>query len=219
MSTYSLLDLTAQVRAIGRASIFYGTGAFAGTGNDLALTQLGDTEGEIGIEANEEFSDLTLPELTGAAIHERYSSGLNPLVTIPIYAADAALRAILSSTGSGSGGYQRRRAVTEYSLAIFPEQLFIDDANAQVDLSYTTAGGWQKDGSALTTDEEALLDLSVWFWRGHFTRAMPIYRHEDGGKVIQEVSFQAMHNGDMPDGHHLFTIGDPADSSIEIAAA
>ena len=218
MASYSLLDLTTQVRAIGRASVFYSAGAFAGTGTDLTLTHLGDTEGEITIESNESYSDLTLPELTGDAIHERYYSGENPVVTIPIYAADAALRAILSPTGSASGGHWRRRAVTEYTMVLFPEELFIE-ADAQVAVAYTTAGGWTVGGDAATAAQMNLIDLSVFFWRGHFTRAMPIYRHEDGGKVVQSINFQSMFNLDMPDGHGLFTIGNPADSSIEIAAA
>ncbi len=215
---YDLLDLTAQVRAIGRGSILYGTGAFPGSGNDLALTHLGDTEGEIGIELNEEYSELTLPELTGAAPHEKYVSGQAPVVTMPLYAADAALRAIVSPTGSASGGYQRRRAVTEYTLAILPEQVFIEN-DAQVTVGYTTAGGWTVGGDAATAPQLALLDLSIWFWRGHFTATPPMFRHEDGGKVVQEVMFHSMHNGAMPNGHHLYTIGRPDQSSIEIAAA
>lgn len=218
MPNYNLLDLTAQVRAIGRGSIFYGTGAFAGSGTDLALTHLGDTEGEIGLESNDEYSELTLPELTGPVPHEKYISGQAPVITMPLYAADAALRAITSPTGSASGGYQRRRSVTEYSLVIFPEDVFIE-SNAQAQLGYTTAGGWTVGGDAATSAQEALLDLAIFFWRGHFETVLPMYRHEDGGKVVQEVVFHAMHNGDMPDGHHIYTIGRPDQSSIEIASA
>lgn len=218
MPNYNLLDLTAQVRAIGRGSIFYGTGAFAGSGTDLALTHLGDTEGEIGLEANDEYSELTLPELTGPVPHEKYISGQAPVITMPLYAADASLRAITSPTGSASGGYQRRRSVTEYSLVIFPEDVFIE-SNAQAQLGYTTAGGWTVGGDAATSAQEALLDLAIFFWRGHFETVLPMYRHEDGGKVVQEVVFHAMHNGDMPDGHHIYTIGRPDQSSIEIASA
>lgn len=220
MPNYDLLDLTAQIRSIGRGSVFYASGAFAGSGTDLTLTHLGDTEGEISIEMNEEYSELTLPELTGPAPHEKYVAGQAPQVTIPLYAADAALRAIVTPTGSGSGGFQRRRSVAEYTLVIFPEDVFIE-SNAQAQLGYTTAGGWTVGGDAATTAQLALLDLSIFFWRGHFTVTPPMYRHEDGGKVVQEVTFHAMHNGDMPNGHHLYTIGRPdqATPAIEIAAA
>lgn len=222
MPNYSLLDLTAQVRAIGRASIFYGAGAyiFNSGGADLALTHLGDTEGEISIAGNEEYSDLTLPELTGPAIHNRYLTGFSPQITIPLYAADPDLRDIVSPTGTKSGGFWRRRPVTEYTLAIFPEQLFIE-SNAQVAVGYTKAGGWTVGGDAASASQTDLLDLSIWFWRGHFTQAFPMYRHEDGGKVVQTVTFQAMWNSSMPDGHRLWTVGRPdqADTPIHLAAA
>jgi len=217
MSTYDLLDLTTQVRSIGRGSVFYDTGAFAfaAGGTDVTFTHLGDTEGEIPIEANDEYSALTLPELTGPAPHEKFISGQAPVVTMPLYAADAALRAITSPTGSASGGFQRRRSVTEYTLAIIPEQVFIE-ANAQAQLTYDKVAAWQVGGDAASAAQLALLDLSIWFWRGHFTVTMPIYRHEDGGKVVQEVEFHAMHNGSMPDGHHLFTIGRPDQAATAI---
>ena len=218
MPSYTLLDLTAQVRAIGRAAVFYGTGAFAGSGNNLALTHLMDTEGDIQIAANEAYNELTLPELTGPAKHERYVSGEDPVVTLPGYAADASLRDILSPLGSASGGHFRQRPVTEYSLVLIPEQVFIE-SNAQVALGYTAAGGWTVGGDAASAAQLALLDLSIWFWRGHFTRALPQYRHAEGGKVIESISYQAMFNGDMPDGHRLYTVGRPDQSGIEIAAA
>lgn len=222
MATYNLLDLSAQVRAIGRAAVFYGTGPYAyvasPTGADLTLTHLGDTEGEITIETNEEYSDLTLPELTGAAIHKRYIAGENPRVTIPIYAADAALRAILSPTGSASGGYMRRRAVTQRVLALIPEEVFIE-ANAQASLVATNTAGtmaWTVGGDAATAAQLALLDQAIFFWTGHFEKAMPIYRHEDGGKVVQSVVFQSMYNTSMPDGHKLYTIGRPENATPAI---
>jgi len=210
MPSFQLLDLTAQIRAIGRGSVFYAPGAFqfAPGGTNLTLTHLGDTEGEITIAANEEYSDLTLPELTGPAIHDRYVTGESPQVTIPIFAADADLRAILSPVGSASGGYWRQRKVTEYTLVIFPEQLFIEN-NQQVSVSYDKVGGWKIGADAATPEQLNLLDLSIWFWRGHFTRALPMYRHEDGGKVVQQVTFQAMFNSSMPDGDRLYTVGRP----------
>lgn len=211
MSTFDLLDLTDQLRAIGRASVFRASGAFVydAGGTDVAMTHLGDTEGEIVPVANEEYSALTLPELTGPAPHEKYVSGEAPVVTIPIYAADPTLRAILSPSGSKHGGYQRRRAVAENFIAIIPEQVFIE-SDAQAQLSYPNQqDGWMVGGNAATDAQLALLDLSIWFWRGHFSKALPIYKHEDGGKVVQQVEFHAMHNSSMPDGHHLYTVGRP----------
>jgi hypothetical protein len=43
-----------------------------------------------------------------------------------------------------------------------------------------------------------------------------MYKHEDGGKVVQQVQFHAMHNSSMPDGHKLFTIGRPDQATVPI---
>ena len=220
MSPFDLLDLTAQVRAIGRGSVFYDEGAlaFAAGGVDVSFLHLGDTEGDISIELNDEYSTLTLPELTGPAPHEKFLTGYAPKLTIPLYAADSALRAIVSPTGSAHGGYQRRRPVTEYMVGIIPEQVFIE-SNAQAQLTYDKVNGWRVGGDAATAAQLALLDLSIWFWRGHFTATPPMFKHEDGGKVVQQVVFESMHNGSMPDGHHLFTIGRPDQASTPIHLA
>jgi hypothetical protein len=222
MASYSILNAETQLLAIGKAAVFYGTGAFgyvaSPTGADLTLTALGLTEGEISIELNDSYSTLSLPEYTGEAPREKYLEGYAPVVTIPLIAADDALRAIVSPTGSGHGGYRNRRAVTEYVLALIPEQVFFE-ANVAVAVEFTNTAGtgaWEVGGDAATADQEALLDLSIFFWRGHFTATPPAFRHEDGGKSVQEVQFHAMHNSSMPDGHHLFTIGRPDEATPSI---
>lgn len=218
----SLLDLTAQTRTIGRASVFYVSKWDGTTKLQDTLTHLGDTEGEISLAPNDEYSDLTLPELTGPAIHERYLSGLNPVLSIPIYLADPDIRAILTPAGSGSAGYQRRQSVTEYTLVIFPEQLFIE-SNVQVAVDFTTPSAWTVGGDAATAAQLALIDQSIWFWRGHFSFAPLTFRHEDAGKAVDTVNFHVMHadisTSYIPDGQRLFTLGDPADVSIEIDPA
>lgn len=222
MPSYSLIDFNTQTLAIGKAAVFYAAGAYSyvasPTGADLSLTALGLTEGEIGIELNDSYSELTLPEETGAAPHAKYLEGYAPVVTIPLIAADDALRAIVSPTGSGNGGYDSRRAVTEYTLVLIPWEVFIE-SNAKVALEgINTAGtmAWEVGGDAATAAQLALLDLSIWFWRGHFTATPPMYKHEEGGKVVQQVQFHAMHNSSMPDGHKLFTIGRPDQAATPI---
>lgn len=222
MPSYSLLDFSTQALAIGKAAVFYRAGAYSyvasPTGADLALTALGLTEGEISIELNDSYSTLTLPEETGAAPHQAYLEGMAPVVTIPLIAADDALRAIVSPSGSAHGGYDGRRAVTEYTLAIIPQEVFIE-ANAKVALALTNTAGtpaWTVGGDAATAAQLALLDLSIFFWRGYFTATPPMYKHEDGGKVVQQVQFHAMYNSSMPNGHKLFTIGRPDQASTPI---
>lgn len=225
MPTYNLLDLQDQIRAIGRASVFYAPGPYAynAAGADLALTHLGDTEGEIVVEFNEEYTGMTVPELTGGALHNRYISGENPRVTIPLYVADPALLPIISPTGSASGGYQRRRAVTNRVLVLIPEEVFIE-ANAQTSLVGTNTAGtmaWTVGGDAASTRQLELLDQSIWFWGGHFEKPGLPFRHEDGGKAVQPVIYQSILNTAMPDGHMLYTRGRPeeADTPILVDAA
>lgn len=217
-NTYTLLDLNAQIRAIGRGVLLYAN-KWDGETN-LALTHLGDTEGDITVELNEEYTHFTLPELTGAAKHKSYVSGEDPVVTMPVFYADPALRAVVSPTGNASGGYQRRRPVLERTLVIMPEELFFDPTSDTYKALAYDGTDWTLGGSALSSAQEALLGLSVWFWRGYFTKAGPVFRHEEGGKAVQSVSFQAM-TSDLstdliPDGERLYTLGDPADKQIDI---
>jgi len=210
MTTLALDNLTQQVRAIGRASVFRFPGpfVFAGGGTTITLTYLGDTEGVIDVEHNQEYSDLILPELTGPAIHERYIAGFNPRVTIPAYVADEDLYPIFSPGGTAHAGTWRRRAVTEYGLAILPEQLFIE-SNVQASVTYDKVNAWQVGGNAATAAQLDLLDVSIWFWRGHFEKCTPKYAHADAGKAVKEIVYQSMFNTSMPDGCGLYTFGRP----------
>ncbi len=190
-------DLAATIRHIGRGAVFYQVGAYAGTTNDLTLVYLGDTEGEIGVEENAEFAALTTPELTGPVPRSKYLEGIAPVITIPLLGGDPALDIVVNpappASGSGGGGYSRHQAVTEYSLVIFPEEVFIED-NAQAVVQYDTILDWKVGGDAASATQLALLDKSIFFWRGHFEAITPRYIHADGGKLINEVVFHAMHN-------------------------
>ena len=221
-STATIGNLETTIRHIGRGVVFYQVGAYAGTAQNLTLVYLGDTEGEITVEENAEFAELTTPELTGPIARAKYLEGIKPVITIPLLGADPALSLIVNPTGvsSGSqgGGYERHQAVTEYALVIFPEEVFIE-VNAPVAVSYTTSGDWQVGGDAATSPQLALLDKSIFFWRGHFESLLPRYIHDDGGKLITEVTFHAMHNDSMAQGHYIYTIGRPdqAATAIEIS--
>ncbi len=212
-------DLEATIRHIGRAAVFYEAGAYAGSGNDVAFVYLGDTEGEITIEENAEFSELTTPELTGPVARSKYLEGIKPVITIPLLAGDPLLDIVVNPTGAASGsqggGFERHQAVTEYMLAIIPEEVFIE-ANAAVALGYTTAADWTVGGDVATAAQFASLDKGIFFWRGHFESLVPRYNHADGGKLITEVIFHAMHNNDMQQGHYIYTKGRPDQALVPI---
>lgn len=218
-STATIGDLEATIRHIGRGAVFYSVGAFPGTGTDLTLIYLGDTEGEITVEENPTYAELMTPELTGEIPRTKYLEGIKPVITIPLLGGDPALDAVVHpvgvASGSQGGGNERHQLVTEYVLVIFPEEVFIEN-NAQAVVEYTTAGDWTVGGDIASAGQLALLDKSIFFWRGHFDPLSNTYNHGDGGKLIVEVTFHAMHNNAMQQGHQIYTKGRPDQATIPI---
>src|SRR5688572_5312432 len=107
MPAYNLLALPDVVRSWGRGVVHYAPRWSPGDG-PLALTHLGDTEGDIVINTNPETAGLTTPELTGPAVHEFDYTGENPVVEIPLYLTDPALLAVCTPSGASSAGRSRR---------------------------------------------------------------------------------------------------------------
>lgn len=202
---------------IGRALVFYrnpwdGTGSVfdgdGGSGSEDVMTHLGDTEGAITIAPNPEYSELTLPELSGPAAIKRYLKGEKPTFTLGVFPTPAML-GVLSPTGLSSAGQQRQRPVNEHTLWIVPEALFLKaDVNGfmqRVAVSY--AGGvFLKDGDPLTADEQELADLSILVWRADFQRITPMYSDADGGKALREVEVMCQQDFAKPDGCQLYLV-------------
>jgi hypothetical protein len=215
MSTFELDAITPDDAVLGRAAVFVCTPKWDWN-SDLTMTFLGFTEGDVTVAQNEEYQTLTLPEYTGSAPRKANVQGAAPVVTIPLFTADPALLAILSPSGTASQGFGRQRPVVERTLVVFPEELFLS-ADGQVDLSLDSNGGtWQLGGSALSTAKSALLDKARWFWRGYFTTPDTAFSHADAGKRIDETQFVVMFSDDAPNGHGLYTVGDPYDAGIDI---
>lgn len=215
MTSYSLSDFTAAVLQLGRAEVFYAA-AFGDGSADLDLTHIGVTEDPIEPENNEEYSILTLDEHTGPAPIEVYYKGAAPEISFSVVDGGQSIFDTVSPTGSRGTGYQRRRSVDEKTLVLFPTELFIED-DEEATVAYTTAGGWTVGGDDASAAQEALIDMSLWMWRGWFTQLTPRYSHEDGGKAMREVAFRLMQDFERPDGQQLYTLGDPADVSIDIS--
>lgn len=215
--SYSLTAIDLASAAIGRAAVF--TANYWAGSTDLALTHLGYTEGNIQVAANTEFSNLTLPELTGPAPLKAYQKGEAPVLGFSVLCGTQALAALFSPTAAGSSGYKRWREVTYKTLVLFPEDLFIA-ANAEKALAFTkgSPGAWTIGGVAASAAQLAKIDLSMWFWKGYFTRVAPSFNPEDGGKAMQAIEFHAVQDLTKPDGHQIWTLGDPADASIDIDA-
>lgn len=113
----------------------------------------------------------------------------------------------------------------EYTIVVFPEELFIGEdpvTNLPVRRALEFGGGaWNIDGAALTARETELLGNAFWLWRAVFSR--PARRFLGGAgdakKNIETVTIQSMYHPDMPDGHRLYTTGDPADADINLEGA
>jgi len=218
---YDLLDLADVVRSWGRGVVFYANRWDPGLGSGLTLTHLGDTEGDISIATNPELAKLTVPELTGPAAHELDFTGEDPVIEFPLYLTDPALLAIVSPSGSQHGGRSRRYAPVERTIVIFPEALLlvpdVDGFPQRQTLAFS-GGAWTIGGDPLDAARLTLLGSSFWLWRAVFNK--PARRFLGGAgdarKNIEQVSVQSMHHPDMPEGHHLYTTGDPAEAGIDI---
>ena len=224
---YTLLNLDDVLRAIGRGVIFFATATEAAADRDpilwdmtgeLHLKHLGDTEGDISLIPNGTVANLTLPEISGGAPLEATHLGEAPALEFPLFLADPDLLPIISPRGSAHAGYQRVCDVTDITLVLFPEQLFREADCSFEDLEYTTAGGWKVGGVALTAAQQTMLELTLWLWRGYFERPTLIWRGMPGddGKNIEAVRFVSMMHSGMPNGHLLWTRGDPNTFGIDL---
>jgi hypothetical protein len=214
-----LADLDSQVFSIGKAAVFYGPAWDFDSDLHAAMAFLGFTEGEVTATFNETYNSLTLPEYTGDAPHKQFVQGEAPEIELPMFAADPAIRQILSPTGSGSGGRKRQQPVREYTVALIPEELFLDlsDPDLQDDLALVPTGSaWELGGEALTNAQQDLLEQGAWFWRVRFSKPDLLYQHEDGGKVVVPVTGSVLYQVAAPNGHRLYTLGDPYDAGIDI---
>ena len=201
-----ILSLSAQQYDIGKCAVFYTDPAWDGTTNLFAsggpLTHLGTTEGEVVINPNPAYSELTLPEATGPSALKRYITGTRPTFTLGLF-PDLAQMAVVSPTGIASLGFERQRLAKTLTLWIVPEALFLKaDANGfqQAVSVVLTAGVWRKDGIALTTEEERLLNLSSLIWKADIAPESVTYRHEDGGKSLSQVEVTVQHDFTKPEG-------------------
>jgi hypothetical protein len=103
------------------------------------------------------------------------------------------------------------------TVVLFPESLFV---NAGDDISVVyTGSGWVIDGTPATQAQLDAIDMSMWFWKLYFTRAVPSYSPENGGKALRQIECHSVQDLTKPNGEQLYTLGDPADVAIDIAPA
>lgn len=221
MPNLTLAAVAGLITTYGRGIVFRSSKWIPNDGA-LALTQLGITEGDISVNPNAATAKLTIPELTGPAAHETDYLGEDPTGEIPLYLADPSLIAVVSPSGSAHAGRSRRGPVAEHTLLVLPEALFLEAGAGGIvddfDVSWDESGNWTFNGDALTAERQRLLDASMWLWRVVFNRPPRRFRGGAGDdkKNIETVSFVTMHHPDMPEGHHLYTTGDPFAQGIDL---
>jgi hypothetical protein len=217
MPAINLQDLGSGKFSLSKGAVFYSDDEWD-FNSALDLDFLGFTEGEISFSLNETYQTLTLEEHTGDLPHEGFVQGEAPVLTIPIFTGDPSLRAILSPTGTASGGFERQLPVKTRTVVVFPEALFLSaDGQTTLSLEYdSVAEAWELDGAPLTTEQDRLLGQSLWIWRGFFGKPDVVYRHADAGKSVDEVTFTTMYSPLAPNGARAYYIGDPSEINIDI---
>ena len=230
MATVSLTNALTVQRDIGRSRVFshFDTGSskhayWDGT-SAINLVWLCDTEGDLVHNPNMTIDKLTAPELAADAALEAKVKGERPVVDLPAIYADPATRGILSPTEAASGGYSTGRPVKELTLVIFAEELFFNSTTNEYDLTLATnAGAWTLGGNPLTglsQRKQNLFGLTVWLWRCFSMKAPFRFSDTDHGKSVETVEIECMLDTSKPEGHLLYTVGDPylASPAIDLEA-
>jgi hypothetical protein len=202
------LALTAALQNIGNAKLAIGD-PFTASG----MAILGAKEGEIKVDLTAEYSDLTAKELTGPAVHQRTVMGVGARVTIPIIMGDTALYAKISPTGTSGGGWSNPQAIVPTSILVIPDSEIAGGIANATGLAagwvVTTGNGYTGGSGAGYAPVHAF-----WGWRAVPELSGWGYTYENGGKIIREVVFQLLFDASRPEGHKLWTIGDPTAQGI-----
>lgn len=197
--------LAEALRAMGVAEVFIGDPLVAPS-DPTGMKSLGATEGAITFAAPQVLNNLTAPELTGEVPHQSTTTLGAVTITAPVIFGDPLLWARLSPTSTASGGISRPVKVTETSVLLIPRE------EVGGGLEYAV-GGWTRTAgngvAAAGPGPAAAPKNAVWLWRATITMGEVPYAYPNGGKVIVTVTFTGMFDGTKPEGHKVYTIGDP----------
>lgn len=203
MAGVTPFSLTTALQAIGVADVFIGDTLTAN-----GLTSLGAVEGNIEVSVPWELNELTAPELTGKVPHQATATLGSVTMKVPVILGDASLYSKISPSGTSGGGFSTPQKVAETSCVVIPR--------SQVGGGLTnTAGtptGWTRvagNGADAGSGVTAAPTNAVWFWRATMSFGNLPYSYSNGGKVLVEVTFTAMFDVSKPEGHKVYTIGDP----------
>lgn len=221
----NLNDLIAAGLAVGKGVVLRAP-AWDGV-SDLTLEHLGDSEGDIVFNGQENIRGLRLTEWSPGYIRA-YVKGADPILTTPLILADPAKRLLLSPTGSALIGTDIKQDIVYHTLVVFPQDLYKNTLTNKFDakIRYTAALGWQKSAVAagdadsfavLSAADQRLLDLSIWMWKGYFERPPYTFRgtaaDADEPIDVDEITFRVVRPEAAP---AMVILGDPSDVGVEI---
>lgn len=186
-------DLSTYVQAIGTAYVYVSSDPTNAANWEL----LGITEGEIAVDEQFQTNDFTLPEWTGAAVHERKIDGQSISLNVPLIWGDPTLYDKVAPTAVKGGGHSRPQEVITKTVLIIPRGEVGDG------LSYNG-----------TVWSPAAPDHAIWLHRATFMPGGYAFKHADGGKVIRQVTIMPLFDNTKPEGQKLYTIGNPAAQGI-----
>jgi hypothetical protein len=200
----SPFTLSEAIAAIGVAEVFIGDPM-----TDDGMISLGATEGTIEFTPTQAMNPLTAPELTGNVPHQAVATLDQVMIKCSVILGDPDLYAKISPWGAKGGGHSNPQKVAETSVLLIPRGEVgggLDwDAGAGTPQWVRTAG----NGVAAATGAQAAPVNAVWLWRAYpMFEALP-FQYGNGGKILVPVTFTAMFDATKPEGHKVYTIGDP----------
>lgn len=193
--------LTQALQAMGVAEVLIGDPTTAG-----GLTSLGAVEGTTEFTAGQDVNPLTAPELTGGVAHQSTAVLGDVTIKVNVVMGDNTLYAKITPWGSKSGGFSVPQNVLTTAVVLMPR------SELGGSLAFA-AGTWTRtagNGVAAASGAAAAPKNTVWLWRAYPSFGNLPFQYANGGKVLVEVTFHAMFDATKPEGHKVYTIGDPA---------
>lgn len=198
-----ILTLTDAIAAAGDAVAFIGS---LFTANSMA--PIGHVAGDVALDNPATFNDLTVPELTGPAVHQRTVDGESMEATVPVVlTADGLHWVNTSPTGSVGGGFSSPQVAPTTSVAIIPRT----EVGGGLLYNGTAWSRLAGNGVDAATGSDAAPKNALWFPRAHISRAGINFTRANGGRVVTPVRITAMWatQAGIPDGQLLYRFGDP----------
>lgn len=196
--------LTQAIQAMGVAEVFIGDPLTAQGG----MLSLGAVEGTVNVTPGYTRNELKAPELTGDVTHQAVTVLGDVTCTVPLIISDMSVIPKISPTGLASGGHSIPQKVAETSVLIIPRALV---GGGLANATGLPAGWTRTAGNGVAGGSGAGFAPvnAIWLWRATPSYGALPFQYANGGKIIIEVTFTAMFDATKPEGHKVFTIGDP----------